>query len=34
MGKTYSPDDLVARTFWITMAGVIAWILAVFIFIL
>ena len=34
MAKAYSPDDLAARTFWITMAGLIAWILAVFIFIL
>ena len=34
MAKAYSADDLAARTFWITMAGVISWILAVFIFIL
>ena len=34
MAKAYSPDDLAARVFWITMVGVIAWILAVFLFIL
>ena len=34
MAKAYSPDDLVARVFWITMLGVLAWILSVFLFIL
>lgn len=34
MAKAYPPDDLAARVFWITMVGVIAWILAVFLFIL
>jgi len=34
MGKPVSPDDAAARVFWITMVGVTAWILAVFIFIL
>ncbi len=34
MAKAYSPDDLAARVFWITMVGVGAWILAVFIFVL
>jgi hypothetical protein len=34
VAKAYSPDDLAARTFWITTVGLLAWILAVFIFIL
>ena len=34
MAKAYSTDDLAARVFWLTMVGVIAWILAVFIFVL
>ncbi len=34
MAKAYSPDDLAARTFWISMVGILAWILAVFLFIL
>jgi len=34
MAKAYSPDDLTARVFWITLVGVVAWILSVFLFIL
>lgn len=34
MAKAYSPDDLVHRTFIITMAGVGAFIAVVFLFIL
>jgi hypothetical protein len=34
MAKEYSSDDLAMRTFWITMAGVGAFIAVVFLFIL
>ncbi len=34
MAKTQTPDQLAARIFWITMAGLTAWILSVFLFIL
>ncbi len=34
MAKTYEPDDLATRTFAISMAGVIAFIAVVFLFIL
>lgn len=34
MAKQYEADDLVARTFWISMAGVGAFIAVVFLFIL
>ena len=34
MAKTYSPDELAARSFIITMVGVGSFILVVFIFIL
>lgn len=34
MAESHSPDDVAARIFWITMVGVIAWILAVFIYVL
>lgn len=34
MAKAYTPDDLADRTFWITMAGIAAFIAVVFIFIL
>lgn len=34
MGKTYPPDELAWRTFVVSMVGVIAWIAAVFLFIL
>jgi hypothetical protein len=34
MAKAYPPDELAQRTFWITMAGVFAFIAAVFLFIL
>lgn len=34
MGKAYQPDDLVHRTFLVTMAGVGAFIAVVFLFIL
>ena len=34
MAKAYSSDDLATRTFWISMAGVSAFIAVVFIFIL
>lgn len=34
MGKSYEPDDLAARAFYISMAGVGAFIAVVFIFIL
>jgi len=34
MAKAYSPDDLAARVFWITLVGMVAWILSVFLFIL
>ena len=34
MGKSYEPDDLLLRTFGITMAGVALFVAVVFIFIL
>jgi hypothetical protein len=34
MGKAYPPDELAWRTFVVSMVGVIAWILTVFVFIL
>jgi len=34
MAKEYSPDELATRTFMISMAGVVAFIAIVFIFIL
>lgn len=34
MAKEYDPDDLALRTFVITMAGVLTFIAAVFLFIL
>ncbi len=34
MAKTYAPDELATRTFLITIAGVLAFVLAVFLFIL
>jgi hypothetical protein len=34
MAKTYTSDELAMRTFVITMAGVLAFILSVFLFIL
>jgi len=34
MAKAYPPDELASRTFWVTMAGVCAFIAIVFIFIL
>lgn len=34
MGKAYSDEDLAARTFYLSMAGVSAFIVIVFIFIL
>ena len=34
MAKAYSPDDLADRAFWISMAGIFAFIAVVFIFIL
>ena len=34
MAKAYSGDELAQRTFWITMAGVGAFIAVVFLFIL
>lgn len=34
MAKAYSPDDLATRTFLISMAGIGAFILVVFLFIL
>ena len=34
MAKEYTPDDLATRTFWISMAGIGAFIAVVFIFIL
>ena len=34
MAKAYTPDDLADRTFWISMAGIAAFIAIVFIFIL
>lgn len=34
MGKEYAPDDLAQRTFLISMAGVGAFIIVVFLFIL
>ena len=34
MANARTPDDIAALVFWITMVGVIAWILAVFIFVL
>ena len=34
MGKAYPPEKLATRTFWITMAGSVAFIGTVFIFVL
>ncbi len=34
MAKAREPDDLAFRTFLVTMAGVLAWIAVVFLFIL
>jgi hypothetical protein len=34
MGKAYSAEELAQRTFWITMVGVGAFIIVVFLFIL
>ena len=34
MAKEYSPEELVGRTFWITMVGVGLFIAAVFVFVL
>jgi hypothetical protein len=34
MAKAFSPDELVARTFYITMGGIAMFVAAVFIFVL
>jgi len=34
MAKSYTPDQLVSRTFLLTMVGIGLWIAAVFLFIL
>ncbi len=34
MAKAYSPEDLAWRAFWITLAGVAAWIVASFVFVI
>ena len=34
MAKARDPEDLAYRTFLVTMAGILAWIAAVFLFIL
>lgn len=34
MAKAYSPDELVTRAFVLTLALVLAWVFAVFLFIL
>jgi len=34
MSKERAPDDLAFRTFLVTMAGILAWIAVVFLFIL
>jgi hypothetical protein len=34
MAKAYSADELAQRTFWITLAGVLTFVAAVFLFVL
>lgn len=34
MAKAYSADELVERTFWITLVGLLAFVAAVFLFVL
>jgi hypothetical protein len=34
MAKEYSSEDLAWRAFWITMAGIAAWIVASFVFVI